>query len=312
MKQYNQRKSKPDYSNGGKRSGQNTKRFHPLSSSTKPRHSFETIRTSFLDHLLVLSTTVKNMDDLVSSIKNRRLITITEPVVQVSTDPDPNRKEAEDKALQTNFTAQLKIYHARKEDLRQNQPFVRSLIMTKFVTTEMEDKLRNEADFDTTLQNPVELINRIEKFMKESHDGSYDVWNHFQQQQKLFNMRQHPEESAINLMKRFERQREIVKEQAGDDLFKEFVKKTKSYGNLGNDANRQKEMEDQAYEIVMSTGLLCKSDRRRTEGLIKELREQYARENDQYPRTLESAHNMFHVHITTNKSKETKPGANLQ
>ena len=63
--------------------------------------------------------------------------------------------------------------------------------MTKFVTTEMEDKLRNEAEFDTTLQNPVELINR--KFMKESHDWSYNVWNHFQQQQKLFNMRQYPD-----------------------------------------------------------------------------------------------------------------------
>ena len=47
--------------------------------------------------------------------------------------------------------------------------------------------------------------------MKESHDGSYDVWNHFQQQQQLFNMRQYPDKSAINRMKRFERQGEIVK-----------------------------------------------------------------------------------------------------
>ena len=42
------------------------------------------------------------------------------------------------------------------------------------------------------------------------------------------------------------------------------------------------------------------------------MREQYAWENDQYPRTLESAHNMIHIHITTNELKETKPGANLQ
>ena len=72
--------------------------------------------------------------------------------------------------------------------------------------------------------------------MKESHDGSYDVWNHFQQQQKLFNMRQYLEESTINWMKRFERQGEIVKEQAGGDLFKEFVKKMKSYRALGSNA----------------------------------------------------------------------------
>ena len=77
-------------------------------------------------------------------------------------------------------------------------------------------------------------------------------------------------------MKRFERQGEIVKEQAGDELFKEFVKKSKSYCTLGSDTTKQNEMEHQAYEIVVSTGLLCNSDRKRTEGLIKELREQYA------------------------------------
>ena len=43
-------------------------------------------------------------------------------------------------------------------------------------------------------------------------------------------------------MKRFERQGEIVKEQAGDELFKEFVKKTKSYCTLGSDTTKQKEM----------------------------------------------------------------------
>ena len=56
----------------------------------------------------------------------------------------------------------------------------------------------------------------------------------------------------------------------------------------------------------MSTGLLCNSDRKRTEGLIKELREQYVRENDQYPRTLEGAYNMIHVHIITNEIKKIK------
>ena len=311
-KQYNQKRTKPGNTNGGKRSAPSLKRFHPLSSVNKPKHSFETIKMSFLDHLRVLSTTVKNMHDMVESIKERELITIEKPIVEVSTDANPDKKEAENKAFQSDFTSKMKIYNARVEDLRQNQPFVRSLIITKFVTSEMEDKLRNEVDFETELQNPVKLINRIEKFMKESHDGSYDVWNHFQQQQKLFNMRQYPEESAVNWKKRFERQGEIVKEQAGEDLFKEFIKRSKAYKDLGSDANKQKEMEDQAYEIVMSTGLLCNSDRNRTEGLIKELREQYARENDQYPRTIEVAYNTIHVHIQANTAKETKPGANLQ
>ena len=247
-KQYNQRKAKSGNPTGGRRQATlSQKKFHPLSSTFKPKHSFETVKTYFLDQLLVLSTTVKNMKDMVDSIDDGQLITLTEPTVRVSTSEDPGTLVQENSAYQSAYATEMKIYSNRKEDLRQNQPFVRSLIITKFVTSEMEDKLRNEADFDTELQNPVELIKRIERFMKESRDGSYDVWNHFQQQQKLFTMRQHPDESSINWKKRFDRQGEIVKEQVGDDMFKSFIKTTKQYKDLDGDATKEVEMEEQAY-----------------------------------------------------------------
>ena len=98
-RQYNQRKGKPNNSNGGRKPGPILKRFYPLSSSTKPKHSFETVWTNFLDHVLVLSTTVKNMNDMVMSIKDRKLVTLIQPEVQVSTHPDQNIKDAEDKAF---------------------------------------------------------------------------------------------------------------------------------------------------------------------------------------------------------------------
>ena len=308
-KQYNQRKPKPGNSNDGKKPGA-MKKFHPLSSMNKPKFSFETVLTSFLDHLLVLSSTNKNMNDMAESMKAGAMITLVRPTILVSSNTNPDLKAAEDKAYAITMASQLKTFHAREEDLRQNQPFVKSLIMTKFVTQEMEDKLRNEVDFETTLQNPIELINRIEKFMKESYDGSYDVWNHFQQQQKLYSMRQMTTESAINWKKRFERQGEIVKEHAGDAMFRDFITTTKSYKAL-TDATSKTAMQDKAYEIIMATGLLCNSDRKRTDGLIKELREQFARDNDQYPRTLDSAYNMLNVHIEANSKSQAQHGTGL-
>ena len=171
---------------------------------------------------------------MVQSMKDGTMITLVRPPVLASNNPDPDLKAAEDRAYAITMASQLKSYHAREEDLRQNQPYVKSLIMTKFVTQEMEDKLRNEVNFETTLQNPIELINRIEKFLKESYDGSYDVWNHFQQQQKLYSMRQMTSESAINWKKRFERQGKIVKEHASDGMFKDFNTTIQSYKALTN------------------------------------------------------------------------------
>ena len=68
---------------------------------------------------------------------------------------------------------------------------------------------------------------------------------------------------------------------------------------------------DVRYKIIMATGLLCNSDRKRTEGLIKELREQFARNNDQYPRTLDSAYNMLNVHIEANSKNQSQQGTGL-
>src|SRR5210317_876453 len=111
-KQYNQRLSKGGRGSGGK--GQNyssssTKKFHPLSSSMKPKHSFETVRTSFLDHLQVLSTTTKNMNDMVQSIEQRKLVVIEEPQLKFSTKTDKDEKEAENKAFESSIQTKLKI-----------------------------------------------------------------------------------------------------------------------------------------------------------------------------------------------------------
>ena len=48
--------------------------------------------------------------------------------------------------------------------------------MLKFVTKEMEDKIRDETDFNTTLDNPIELFIRIEGFIKKTDDGNYKYY----------------------------------------------------------------------------------------------------------------------------------------
>ena len=96
--QNNQRKSKTGFSKDGKKPGA-MKKFHPLSSMNKPKFSFDTVMTSFLDHLLVLSSTNKNnMNDMVESMKAGTMITLARPAILVSNNPDADLKAAEDRA----------------------------------------------------------------------------------------------------------------------------------------------------------------------------------------------------------------------
>ena len=318
VKQYGKRSKKlPGHANTGTRSAASRlKRFHPVTSNNKPRYSFEEVRDHFIDHLQVSATTSKNINDIVKSIEERKLITITAPVLEFSKikpgkDADLEaQRDNENRQFELDYSSEKKAHSSRAEDLRTNQPFVRGLILTKFVTQAMEDKLRNESDFNTTLQNPIEMINRIERFMKESDDGKYDVFDFFQQQQKLYTMKQGSEESVTAWKNRYKRQAEIVAAKAGNDWFKHFIQTTQGYKDLGPNQLAQQTMRDNAIEIVMATGLLCNSDRKRTEPLLADLREQYARGLDQYPKTLEDAHNMLTIYMSSHEPKE-KTGASL-
>ena len=74
------------------------------------------------------------------------------------------------------YTTAQEKYSYRERYLKANQSILKSTIMLKFVTKEMEDKLRDETDFNTTLDNPIELLIRIEGFIKKTDDGNYKYY----------------------------------------------------------------------------------------------------------------------------------------
>ena len=113
------------------------------------------------------------------------------PVMQVSTKTDPDEKAAEVNQYKIDYTTAQERYSYRDRYLKTNQSILKSTtIMLKFVTKEMEDKIRDETDFNTTLDNPIDLLIRIEGFMKTSDDGNYDFIHFWEGNKKFFNMKQ--------------------------------------------------------------------------------------------------------------------------
>ncbi|CAJ1945838.1 unnamed protein product [Cylindrotheca closterium] len=72
------------------------------------------------------------------------------------------------------YSAKLDKNMRRSAYFETNKRSVKSNIMLKFVTQAMDIKLQCEADFTTTLEDPIKFLKRIEQFMKKSADAEYD------------------------------------------------------------------------------------------------------------------------------------------
>ncbi|CAJ1947581.1 unnamed protein product, partial [Cylindrotheca closterium] len=91
----------------------------------------------------------------------------------------------------------------RSAYFKTNKRSVKSNIMLKFVTKVMDIKLQGEADFTATLEDPIELLKRIEHFMKKSADAEYDFLDFWEANQKFFAMKQGTTENLMHFKERF-------------------------------------------------------------------------------------------------------------
>jgi hypothetical protein len=146
-------------------------------------------------------------------------ISIFKPVMRGFTQTDADAKLIELETIRIEHTRADKEWTHRMKNMKSNKIYVRSLILLSYVSKEMDQKLRNEADFNTVLEDPIELLKRIESFMKRTEDGKYDVWNLWETMKKWTNTQQAPGEGLYQFRERFERQTEIIMDQLGSDVF---------------------------------------------------------------------------------------------
>ncbi|CAJ1941522.1 unnamed protein product, partial [Cylindrotheca closterium] len=176
------------------------------------------------------------------------------------------------------------------------------------VTKAMDIKLRGEADFMTTLEDPIKLLKRIERFMKKSADAEYDFLDFWEANQKFFAMKQGTTENLMHFKERFLRQAEVLQDLYGVAWFRNFAVKTKAYSAIAStDTTARDKFKDDIFEAVLATGFLCNCDRTRTAHLMLDLQTNYCREVDYYPKTVSKAQDMLKIHMDVIKN----PGVNL-
>ena len=277
------------------------KQFHPLSSAIKSKDSYEDVEAHLLDYIRMQSK--HNIEDMVTSIRDQKLIDLDafEPRIAALTKTDPDERELELEENKEKYSMQLKNHIHRVENLKENKYYVRSLVLQRYITREMDVKIRNEADFDTVLEDPIQLLKRIEGFSKRSEDGNYDVWYLWETLSKWTNMKQGPTEGLPRFKERFLRQAELVQEQLGTDVFENFAATTTSYGKI-SDPVMQQEYKTNSFEMITAVGMVCNSNQKLTGNYVKELREDYVKGRDDYPKTVEKAQQCMQAYIDSNKT----------
>ncbi|CAJ1945306.1 unnamed protein product, partial [Cylindrotheca closterium] len=204
------------------------------------------------------------------------------PTLNAPTQTEAVARETEMAQNKILYSAKLDENMQRSAYFKRNKRTVKSNIMLKFVTKAMDIKLQGEADFTTTLENPIELLKRIERFMKKSADAEYDFLDFWEANQKIFAMKQGTTENLMHFKERFLRQAEVLQ-----DLYDKF--------------------KDDIFEAVLATGFLCICDQTRTAPLMLDLQVTYCREVDYYPKTVSKAQDMLKIHMDVIKN----PGVNL-
>ena len=135
------------------------KQFHPMSSSFKPRHSYQEVQEMLMDQLRVSGK--DDIMDVMESIRGKQWLVMEAPTLKTSSSTDPEVKATETRQNEMDYEFDRKQYMHRKNNLEKNKLYVRGKIITSFVTQEMHEKLKTEADYETELEDPLKFLKRI-------------------------------------------------------------------------------------------------------------------------------------------------------
>ena len=94
----------------------------------------------------------------------------------MSTLDDSGQKANQERQFEMNYRIERTTHEKRVNHFETNLQWTRATIIQKYMSNEMHEKLKNEDDYDTDLECPIELLKRISSFMDRSSDGQYSVW----------------------------------------------------------------------------------------------------------------------------------------
>ncbi|CAJ1956236.1 unnamed protein product [Cylindrotheca closterium] len=126
----------------------------------KTRSLYEDANERLIDY--VQASGMKCSEDMLKLIRDGKSIDSIAPKLDAPDQTEVVARETEMTQNKILYSAKLTNHMNRAAYFKTNKRTVKSNIMLKFVTKEMDIKLQGEANFTTTLEDPIELLKRIE------------------------------------------------------------------------------------------------------------------------------------------------------
>ena len=278
-----------------------TYKFHPYSTSMGKKYAPYTNVEEKIK--LRVSKDLKYPNDIVDSIKAKSLIDMETkvPKLKASTSKNDEEKRLENKEYKMRYELELKEWSKRKSIFEENVNKMHAIIMEDYCTEYMTNKIREDPKYEEEQATDfTKLLKAISGIMYQSADAVHPVWSMAETMGRLLNIRQAQGESLYEYKDRVNQAASAVKAKLGTEIFTGFMRSTERYKNE-KDTKAKRAMEENAFEEFTTMCYLRGCDRDKYQSLIDDLRSQYTRENDQYPRTMEKAMTLLSKHRHDNR-----------
>ena len=263
--------------------------------------SFKATVAKLIEHLGTVVT--EYPQDVVSSIRAMKDVLPSEPTLKVSTDSDTAVATLENEAFKMTYVQAMSQFQQRKDMLAGNLHRTFHIIWSKFCDEKMRDKVRNLNDYETTIQdNPYKLLEVIEQLshspVEERLVLPYQLaWDLLA---KLFLVKQDKKESLTDFHDRFKSYSATIKRYFGTELLDKYVTNLPEYDT--SSATAQVDLKKNAWERMLSYGLLANADSERYDKLRSSLTEHYANGRDEFPTTLSLMRERMDVEVKKTRS----------
>ena len=224
------------------------------------------------------------------------------PTVKIITKTEASLKDGSNdqnvKAAQGEYQEDTKQWKARERQYSANKINAYSTIWSKYCTMTMQMKLKQEVDYEKFRNDPIKLLLKIRKLVQTPEKAVYPMASLFEAIRRLLNIRQGEEELLVVYLERFKSERDIIRDQIGENFLDSFIENTSEYKEA-KDAAEQKKMKEDGFESFMTTIFMMNAYKPIYESLVERLRTDWTMEMDNYPRRLSRA-------IELMKHEETK------
>ena len=142
-----------------------------------------------------------------------------EPTRDVTTKTDAGEAQREQEGFNIKYQEKLRIFLDRESALEKGLKQAYSYIFSSFCTKTMQQRIEEHPDYNTTIDDPIELLKIIQILMHDPVRAQYPFASMTSALMRLINIKQTPVEKLVDYLKRFKQLKDNLLSYMGKNFF---------------------------------------------------------------------------------------------